>query len=253
MQSPFIWHDLATTDPKAAAEFYTAVVGWTLGTNMPGMDYTILQAAGVGVGGIMPMPPATSGMAPRWNGYIYVADVDATAAKAVTLGGRIFQPGMDIPGIGRFAVIADPTGATFILLSPIGPDESSGEVPEGTPGKIGWCELHSGDWKQAWDFYQALFGWTAGESMDMGPMGHYQQFKVGDKAIGGMMNKLASDPAPPHWNYYINVDGIDAAFARVKANGGKPFFEPHQVPGGFWIVMAMDPQGASFCLLSKTR
>ena len=252
-QSPFVWYDLMTLDMKSASDFYSQVVGWRIvDSGMPGMDYAMLKAGTVDVGGIMPVPPSAKNMPPMWNGYIYSPDVDAGCKRALSLGGSVFQAPMDIPGIGRFAVIADPTAATFILFTPTGTDPLP-KVPDGTPGHIGWHELHSGNAKLAWDFYAAMFGWTKGDSMEMGPVGTYQQFKVGDKAIGGMMNKMPSDPSPPHWNYYFNVDGIDAAAARAKAAGGNLLFEPMQVPGGQWMFMAMDPQGASFCLLSKSR
>jgi uncharacterized protein len=251
--SHFVWYDLMTPDMKGSADFYGHVVGWSIADGgMPGMDYSIIKANGIDVGGMMPPPPSTGDMPPMWNGYIYSADVDASAKQAETLGGSVFQAPMDIPGVGRFAVIADPSGATFIIFKP-STDAEPTVVPDGTPGHIGWRELHSGDWRQAWDFYSSLFGWSKGEAMDMGPMGTYQQFKVGDKSIGGMMTKRSGDPSPPNWKYYFNVDSIEAATARAKAKGAKIFVEPMQVPGGQWIIMAMDPQGAMFCLVSTLK
>lgn len=249
----FIWYDLTVPDVQAAADFYSHVVGWrTTDSGMPGMDYRILNAGDVMVGGLMGMQSAAPGAKPMWNGHIHVDDVDAAAAKAEKLGGRICQAGKDIPGIGRFAVIADPSDATFIIFKPNG-SETPKEVADGTPGHIGWRELHSGDWQRAWTFYEGLFGWSKAAAMDMGPMGTYQQFKSGDKLLGGMMTKRPDDPSPPHWNYYFNVDGIVAAMGRAKAKGANILFEPMQVPGGSWIIMALDPQGVSFCLLSAKK
>jgi predicted enzyme related to lactoylglutathione lyase len=57
----------------------------------------------------------------------------------------------------------------------------------------------------------------------------------------------------PFWLYYFNVDAIDAAAARAKANGGKILNGPHEVPGGLWIVMCMDPQGAAFAMVAPKR
>jgi uncharacterized protein len=251
--SNFIWYDLMAPDVQAAKDFYSHVVGWTIAdSGMPGMDYAVIKAGSVDVGGMMPPPPGAPGGRPMWNGYIHSADVDADAAKAVKLGGKIHQAAMDIPGVGRFAVIADPSEATFILFKP-NSSETPAKVPDGTPGHIGWRELHSGDWKKAWDFYSGMFGWTKDEAMDMGPIGTYQTFKSGDGQSGGMMTKRPEDPSPPHWNYYFNVENITAAAARAKAKGATVLFEPMQVPGGSWIIMALDPQGASFCLLSSKK
>lgn len=150
--STFIWYDLMTPDMKASADFYAHVVGWTIAdSGMPGMNYAILKAGGVDVGGMMPVPPSASPMPPCWNGYIHSTDVDKDAKRAVALGGAIFQEAMDIPGVGRFAVLSDTSKAAFIIFTP-GSSESPAKVADGTPGHIGWRELMSGDWQKAWAF-----------------------------------------------------------------------------------------------------
>jgi predicted enzyme related to lactoylglutathione lyase len=55
------------------------------------------------------------------------------------------------------------------------------------------------------------------------------------------------------WLYYINVEAIDAAVERVKAGGGQVINGPMEVPGGSWIINALDPQGAMFALLAPRR
>jgi predicted enzyme related to lactoylglutathione lyase len=101
-------------------------------------------------------------------------------------------------------------------------------------------------------FYSDLFGWTKADTVDMGPMGIYQLFAAGGDAIGGMMTKTPQSPAP-FWLYYFNVDAIDAAVERITAAGGKVIQGPHEVPGGSWIVQALDPQGALFALVATKR
>jgi uncharacterized protein len=251
--SKFVWYDLMTPDMDASAKFYSHVVGWSVAdSGMPGMNYSIITMGEHQIGGIMPPPPSTKGMPPQWNGYIFAEDVEAAAKKAESLGGSIFQAPMDIPGVGRFAVIADPSGATFLLFKDTS-GQSPVEVPEGTLGHIGWRELMSGDWKKAWDFYSGMFGWTKGDAMDMGPNGTYQMFKSGEQLIGGMMTKTPDDPMPPHWNYYFFVDGAEAAVARAKSMGATITFGPMEVPGGQWAVNGVDPQGAMFSLVSNTK
>lgn len=58
------------------------------------------------------------------------------------------------------------------------------------------------------------------------------------------------DMPEPFWNYYVNVDGLDAAVGRATAAGARIVHGPQQVPGGSWIVNALDPQGAMFSLVS---
>jgi predicted enzyme related to lactoylglutathione lyase len=84
-------------------------------------------------------------------------------------------------------------------------------------------------------------------------MGVYRLFGLGgEDAIGGMMTKPDMVPRIG-WAYYFNVDGIDAAAERVKAAGGQVVNGPMEVPGGSWVLQAMDPQGAFFALLTEKR
>ena len=72
---------------------------------------------------------------------------------------------------------ADPHGAVFILFKGTS-EEAPPPAPAGTPGHVGWHELHAGDLDSAFAFYSGLFGWTKAEAMDMGPMGVYQIFAI---------------------------------------------------------------------------
>jgi uncharacterized protein len=250
MQNPFIWHDLMTSDVNAAKAFYAEVVGWTFSAQMP--DYLVTEAGGKGMGGIMATPPELAGMPSFWSGYIYVSDVDATCARIKSLGGKIHREAWDVPDVGRIAVVGDPTGANFNIMSPLPQAEGSALPPSSALGAVGWNELHAGDLDAAWSFYSEMFGWSKGMVMPMGEMGDYVLFQIDGKDVGGMMKKQEMPPMPM-WLYYFNVDGIDAAVARITKGGGKIAMGPHQVPGGQWIVMALDPQGGSFQLLSQTK
>jgi predicted enzyme related to lactoylglutathione lyase len=250
----FVWIELMTSDSKAAQNFYREVVGWNMVDAGMTPPYTLLMSGPAMVGGVMDLPAelATAGTPPCWTGYIGVDDVDAMAKRIQTAGGSVCRPPDDIPGVGRFAVVADPHGAVFIIF------RGSGEPPAATPapeasGSVGWHELHAGDGAKAFEFYACLFGWTKTAAIDMGPMGVYQTFATnGTAAAGGMMTKMPDSPVP-FWLYYFNVDAIDAATSRVTGAGGKVLMGPHQVPTGQWIVQCQDPQGAMFALLSNQR
>ena len=250
----FVWYDVMTTDTKAAEKFYKAVIGWSAAdSGMPDRSYTLLSAGAAMVGGLMPIPEDArkAGAGPAWMGYIGVDDVDAFATKVKKAGGAIHKGPMDIPGVGSFAVAADPHGAGFILFKRSG-DQQLAAIAPGTVGHIGWHELYAGDSDGAWSFYSKLFGWTKDTAHDMGPMGTYQLFATGGEAPGGMMTKPPHVPAPG-WLYYFNVDAIDDAIARVKANGGDVLHGPMQVPGDSWIAQCRDPQGAMFAMVSRNK
>jgi predicted enzyme related to lactoylglutathione lyase len=249
MQNPFVWHDLMTSDVEGAKKFYADVVGWTFTPQPP--EYHVAHAGGKGMGGIMAMPVELKGMPPFWSGYIHVSDVGATCKKIKKLGGKEHREPWDISTYLRMAVVGDPTGANFNIMQPLS-QEDGNLPPSSAVGAVGWNELHAGELQPAWDFYAEMFGWTKGTSMDMGKMGIYQIFQIDGKDVGGMMKKFEGMPMPV-WAYYFNVDGMEAAVARITKGGGKIAMGPHQVPGGNWIVNAFDPQGGYFCLTSVTK
>ncbi len=248
----FTWYELMTTDTAAAKKFYSSVVGWgTQDMPMPGMTYTLLTAGETRVAGLMELMQQARemGAPPAWLGYVAVDDVDATTEQAKRLGGSVHMPPMDIPDVGRFAVLADPQGAALGLFRWADPSPGQDAEP-GTPGHTGWHELMAADWEKAFAFYSALLGWQKGEAVDLGPMGTYQLFSVGGQEVGGMFNKPPAVPAC-FWLYYFTVDDFDAAVGRVKAGGGTIINGPMEVPGGSWIVQATDPQGAMFALTGR--
>jgi predicted enzyme related to lactoylglutathione lyase len=250
----FVWYELMTSNIKAAADFYSGALGWTAkDSGMPGMDYTIFNAGEAGVAGAMTLPQILVDMKapPHWIGYIAVDDVDVYAKKIADAGGVIHKAPDDIPGVGRFAVAADPHGASFSIFKPAEGAQAP-EVPPNAVGHVGWRELCAGDLDTAFAFYSGLFGWTKGEAFNMGPMGAYQLFAWHGTPIGGMMTKPPFFPQPV-WGYYFNVDAIDKAVDRAMAGRGQVINGPMQVPGGDWVAQCLDPQGARFAMTSRQK
>jgi uncharacterized protein len=245
-QGDFVWYELATSDLDAAERFYEAVTGaWAIDpSGMPGMDYRLANVGERGVAGLMPIMPEMQGQPPSWRGYIGVDDVDAMAERVKAAGGAVHFGPDDIPTVGRFAVCADPQGALFMLFK--GAGEAPSELSPETPGAIGWHELTTSDWQAAWSFYSGLFGWQKEIAVQMqGDEGIYQTFTINGVHAGGMMTIPG---VPPAWRYYITVDDIDASAKRIVEAGATIQMGPHEVPGGAWIVMAADPQGANFAV-----
>ena len=248
-----LWFELMTTDMKAAEAFYGAVVGWTSvpfeGSPQP---YSILNRSGdVPVGGLMAKPGDVDAP-PFWAMYIGVPNIEDAAAHIKRLGGREMSPVIEVPDIGRMQMMTDPQGAAFYIYEPASTDQP----PEGAPdvGEASWLELMTTDAPAAMTFYNDVFGWQPSEAMDMGELGTYQMFNRPHGMIGGMMNKPPELAAvPPNWQIYFRVPDINAAVERIKANGGQILNGPMEVPGGDWIVNAMDPQGAAFSLQAKAQ
>jgi len=243
----FVWYELMTTDVDAAKAFYGRTLAWTA-REAPETRYVIFAASEEPVAGATRLGPAAG--APHWIGYVGVDDVDKSAETARALGGAIYRPPTDIAGISRFAVVGDPQGAALALVKGRKtPPGRAGALDE--PGRVGWHELLTADWRAALAFYSALFGWKKAAA-HTGFMGAYQQFAVGAQTIGGMFDKPPELPFP-FWLYYFNVEAIEPAAERVEAGGGHVHYGPIEAPGGAWIAHCADPQGAVFALLERRR
>jgi uncharacterized protein len=252
----FVWHELRTTDAKGAEEFYTHVVGWAAKSSGDpgGIPYTLLSVGELSTAGLMQLTPdmLAGGMKPAWAGFIGVDDVDAYAKRVEEGGGKLHCAPQDIPTVGRFASAEDPQGATFLLFKG-SLDYAPPRPAAGSPGTIGWNELSANDGETAWPFYSGLFGWKEDSTMDMGPNGTYRIFNNGVGPIGAVMTRDPSNSPVPFWLYYFNVEDIDAASARTKEKNGQILMGPHQVPGDVWIVVGLDPQGATFALVGPRK
>ncbi len=122
----FCWNELATTDPEAAQNFYKALLGWEIQKSnvMEGCEgaeaatpYYEIVVAGEHVGGMYKPGPEAGGAPSHWMAYVAVEDVDERARQVWELGGKVCVPPTDIPNVGRFCVINDPTGATLALIT----------------------------------------------------------------------------------------------------------------------------------------
>ena len=240
-QGCFAWYELVTSDRAGAQRFYRDVLGWhSRDSGHSGMAYRRFQLDGVDVAGLVEPPAALrDSVQPFWKGYVAVDDVDACAALARSLGAAIHQEPTDIAALGRFAMIVDPQGAVIVPFRPLQP-----AVPalSGRAGRVGWHELMANDREAAFAFYARLFGWAKGEAVDIGPAGPYQIVTVDGVPVGGMMASPAG--VPTGWRYYLQVDAVGAAAGRVAAAGGAVVHGPMPVPGGQYVAMARDPQGA---------
>lgn len=113
----FCWNELGTTDVEAARKFYTELFGWTLKEgHVAPMIYNEIMVDGKPSGGIYQMGPEYGGAPSHWMPYVAVDDVDASVKRVEELGGKVCVPPTDIPNVGRFSVINDPTGATLSII-----------------------------------------------------------------------------------------------------------------------------------------
>jgi len=255
----FIWYELMTTDATAAAKFYGAVVGWKIAERgdaqaSGGQDYRMIERSdGGSAGGVLQLTPdmLKGGAQPTWLGYLHVANVDAAVAAIAADGGKTLMPKRALP-VGEIAMMADPLGTPFYVMKPIPPsgkpDAESDVFDPKAAQHVQWNELQSPDLARAKAFYAKHFKFAFNETMSMGPMGDYCFFDHAGVRLGAIMQK------PPQgsistWVFYFGVQSAAAAKRAIEKGGGKIVSDLHEVPGGHWIVVAADPQGATFGVL----
>jgi predicted enzyme related to lactoylglutathione lyase len=248
----FIWYDLMTSDPQAARDFYSQLIGWGTQEWEGDQAYTMWTNQQTPLGGVMELPEEAreAGAPPHWMAYVAVDDLEATVTKVTEAGGSVLHPATEVPGAGSFAVLTDPQGAAFAIYRSAN-EESSESADDVTVGRFSWNELATSDYKEAFSFYSDIFGWEPQEAMDMGPGGIYQIYGQNGAPFGGMFNKPDEVPGPPMWLYYVSVEDVNLSVEKVKELGGQVLNGPMEVPDGDLIAQCVDPQGALFALHSK--
>lgn len=243
----FTWYELMTTDVDAGVDFYGKVVGWGNSTWEGPTHYKLLMLGQAPIAGAMELPgdAVEAGAPSHWLGYVHTDDLDATVARAGELGAHTLAQ-VDVPQVGRMAVLADPQGAVIAAFQPENEPPAECDPAVGT---VGWNELFTDDYRSGFDFYAELFGWEVMDDMDMGEHGIYRIYGRNGRQLGGMMNRPEQMPASA-WLYYITVADIDAAAEAIGEHGGNVINGPMEVPGGGRVLQAMDPQGAMFALYS---
>ena len=244
----FCWLELGTTDQNGAKNFYSSLLGWT-GENMPmgpEMTYTMFRLGGKDVaGGYQLMKDQVANrVPPHWMPYIRVNSADESAAKAVRSGGRQIVPPSDIPHVGRFAVVQDPTGAHISIFQP---GQHKGLTNFGEIGTFSWADLNTPDAATAARFYSEWLGWTIDEGKD--GYRHIQNGSSHEDMIGGIPNEMHAPPGTPaNWMVYFHVADCKAAAAKASQLGASTIMPAELIKDVGTIGVLADPQGAVFAL-----
>jgi len=246
-----VWTDLSTSDAAAARDFYSKLFGWKVEVNPDPQygGYALAKVGGKDVAGIGPKQMAEAPTA--WSVYIGTADAADTVKKAEAAGGKVIVAPMDVGDQGKFAFIADPSGAVIGVWQA---KNMSGARLIDAPNSMGWAELSSRGVEKAVPFYKKLFGWGEKKTPGVGDSPEYTEFQLAGKSIAGAMemNPMVPKEVPSYWLVYFNVDDVDKAFKKVTEAGGKEMLAPQDMPGGRFAIVS-DPQGAAFGLLKMEQ
>lgn len=231
------WVDLGTPDTGGAARFYGDLFGWeaAIDPRPEAGGYGMFTLRGRNVAGLGPQMNADG--PPYWTVYVSVADIDATAAKVASSGGRILAGPMDVFDAGRMAAAQDSTGSFISLWEP---RAHIGAQLVNEAGAFTWNELAATDLGAARRFYTSVFGWQL-EGDSSGDQG--ATFSVEGNIICGAHS--AGPGEPPAWSVWFSVEDCDVSADRATQLGGSLLMPPGDMDFGRGAVVA-DPEGAAF-------
>ena len=240
----FVWRDLVTENPDAIKPFYAALFGWEFEeARALGAPYTLVKSGGQYIAGIsrtarsQPEQPVS-----QWLSFMSVADVDRAADQTRAAGGSIVAGPLDLPRIGRGAVVVDPDGAPLGLLrSRIGDPV---DTPTPAVNRFLWTEHLSRDPQASADFYAALVGFEV-RKIEIGGKPYWVLVKGRDRA-GLLRNPIAVDR--PIWLAYVRVEDPAALAARAAQLGGRVLLAPRSDLRNGTMALIADPSGAVLAL-----
>jgi predicted enzyme related to lactoylglutathione lyase len=227
-----VWRDHVSSSAEEGAAFYAAVLGWELERWEHGeISYPMIRRGGHTHGGFV----SAAETRPNWLVYVRVGDLEATMRTVADAGGAVRKPPAPIPEVGRFAVCADPAGATFAAVEDAGGPEPSRDA-------FAWDEVYVRDLDAATAFYGRVFGWTTAPFNE-----GYTVLKRGEATVGGLMALPEALPRPG-WLTYAATDDVDGAAARAAERGAGTILAPTDVPNVGRVAVLVDPFGAPFGL-----
>ncbi len=250
----FVWHDLMTTDVEASLAFYPELFGWTISEiPMGSFTYRRINFGDGGQGAFMPLDPE-HGLPSHWMPYLAVDDVDAVVGGVEGLGGKPCVPAMDMPNIGRFAVVEDPAGTPFTAFK--GAGEGRDLTDRNHHGQFCWDDLAVPDPEAVLGFYREVAGWEV-ETSHAG-MGPYHVVSPpgasGPRSgIGGIMQRPPGTDGRPMWTPYVYVDGLEPMVARAVELGATLDMGPYEAGEVGSMAFFTDPTGARFAMFQSPR
>jgi hypothetical protein len=206
---------VVTPDLERTKTYYNRVLGWKYRDLESGPErYPTILSGGVPQGGML--TTAQLGMpedGARVMAYVSVPDVDAAASAARDLGGRLVAEPLELPALGRLAVLTDPAGALFALLT-----SRLGDVPpprKPRPGRFAWAELATPQPDEARAFYSRVLGWQADAGLFTAPGGASPATVAATASLRGIAPTEAAS-----WTSAVTVEHLPSARSRALRLGG---------------------------------
>lgn len=256
MSSPFVSRvggvisaDIAVPEHEREMRFYSQVL--TTGEN-PLWQEDLMNNQGVPIIGLGERTAEHADLPLQWMPHFQVADIAASAARALELGGSELMHGKDDEGESQWAVLRDPNGGAFGLIPVVSAEHLPPTEGDSPQGHIAWLDLTVPDASATRDFYREVIGWTVGdvEMIDAGES--YADYNMaggdGAPAAGICHARGANADMPNSWMIYLPVGDLDESLRRVNEEGGKVLKDATSPDGSFRFAVIQDPVGAIIVL-----
>jgi predicted enzyme related to lactoylglutathione lyase len=255
LHGKLVWFELVSSDPAKSRSFHADLLGWTVEPQeTAGMKYELAKAGGKEVASVRQAEDKK--VKSHWVPFVSVPDVDAAVAAVEQNKGKVVKAAMDVPDVGRFAIVSDPNGAEFAVFKSVKSDDP--DTDHAKQGEFVWAENMTKSKKAqgtAMAFYPAAVGYTA-SSMDVTEGKAKSKYEMLSMAgpDGTPKHRAGVVPAKPaslggHWLPWVAVDDVDATVGKVKGLKGKVVTKPHDIPGVGRAALVTDPTGAPLGLL----
>ena len=248
--------DIAVPEHERQLRFHSRVL--TTGED-PLWRADLMNNLGIPIIGLGARTEAHADLPLQWMPHIQVADVGASAGRAVELGGSELMHGRDEEGRSQWAVLLDPNGAAFGLIAVVPAeaippvDATPAEGPAARVGRIAWLDLTVSDAAATRDFYREVVGWGVEDFvMDDDGEAHADYVMLGgdgNPAAGICHARGTNRGLPPVWMIYLPVGDLDESLRRVGEEGGEVIKASKGDDGAHAYAAIRDPAGACLALV----
>ncbi|MCK5774965.1 MAG: VOC family protein [Bacteroidales bacterium] len=241
-QGQFVWHDLATSNPQVAMDFYATIFDWKYKTLGSGdKAYYVILLDDKPIGGIFKLAEKYADDS-EWVSSISVENVDAAVEYNKTKGGMTIFKAADFKGRGRTALVQDPQGAMVAFLRAEGGDPSFIDPLQNT---WLWNELWTIDMEGSVKYYEELLAYSP--KSILGSKVPYTVFEKDGQKMSGVLGNPVKN-ARSAWMPYIRVENIIETVESAKKAGAKLMMAPNETIRQSSVAVLLDPVGAQFTI-----
>ena len=238
--------DIAVPEHERELHFYARVL--TTGDS-PLWREDLMNSQGIPIIGLGERGPMYADLPLQWMPHIQVADVAASAKRAVGRGGRELMHHRNDLGQSQWAVFADPNGAAFGIIPAVAPEA----VPPLEGGRIAWLDLTVADASETRDFYRDVVGWSAEDVEMKDASGGYTDYALctpdGTGVAGVCHARGVNEGLPPVWLICLPVGDLDESLSLVSKEGGEVVDARRGGGGTSTYAVIRDPVGVYLALV----